>query len=141
MKLCTCNYCGGVFEDKAPNINSEDYPNNLDFEPLIWIRSGAEFDGDKYEEFWGCPKCKEDGFLVDGLNYNALPPIDKIIVNKILYDSDPKYGKDCTEEESAFLKGYIKETILIPGSNDIKRIESIQIHFPLEYAESLDELS
>ena len=51
-----------------------------------------------------------------------------------------KNGIDCTEEESAELKGFLKEFIPLPQSGDVKLIEEIQELFPLEYGESLDEL-
>lgn len=50
-----------------------------------------------------------------------------------------KNGIDCTEEESAELKGFIKEFIPLPQSGDVQLIEEIQELFPLEYGESLDE--
>jgi hypothetical protein len=50
-----------------------------------------------------------------------------------------KNGVDCTEEESAELKGFLKEFIPLPESGDIQIIEEIQELFPIEYGESLDE--
>jgi hypothetical protein len=50
-----------------------------------------------------------------------------------------KNGVDCTEEESAELKGFLKEFIPLPNSGDIQMIEDIQLLFPLEYGEVLDE--
>lgn len=47
---------------------------------------------------------------------------------------------DCTEEESASIKQWIKSTIPIPESGDIQTIEKIQSLFPLEYGEALDEM-
>ena len=51
-----------------------------------------------------------------------------------------KEGIDCTEEESAELKGFIKEQIIQIGTNDIQLIEEIQELFPLEYGEAIDEI-
>ncbi len=51
-----------------------------------------------------------------------------------------KNGVDCTEDESAELKGFLKEFILLPQSGDVQLIEEVQELFPLEYGESLDEL-
>lgn len=50
-----------------------------------------------------------------------------------------KNGVDCTEEESANLKGFLREFIPLPESGDIQIIEEIQELFPLEYGEALDE--
>jgi len=50
-----------------------------------------------------------------------------------------KNGVDCTEEESAELKGFLKEFIPLPESGDIQIIEEIQELFPIEYGEALDE--
>jgi len=51
-----------------------------------------------------------------------------------------KNGIDCTEEESAELKGFLKEFIPLPQSGDVQLIEEVQELFPIEYGESLDEL-
>jgi hypothetical protein len=51
-----------------------------------------------------------------------------------------KNGVDCTEEESAELKGFLKEFIPLPESSDIQMIEDIQLLFPMEYGEALDEM-
>lgn len=50
-------------------------------------------------------------------------------------------GIDCTEEQSAELKGFIKE-FRIPGkeSDDVKLLEEIQLEFPIEYGEACDEM-
>lgn len=50
-----------------------------------------------------------------------------------------KNGVDCTEEESAELKGFLKEFIPLPSSGDIQMIEDIQLLFPMEYGEVLGE--
>jgi len=51
-----------------------------------------------------------------------------------------KNGVDCTEEESAELKGFLKEFIPLPQSGDVQLIEEVQELFPLEYGEALDEM-
>jgi len=51
-----------------------------------------------------------------------------------------KNGIDCSEDESAELKGFLKEFIILPQSGDVQLIEEIQELFPIEYGESLDEL-
>ncbi len=48
-------------------------------------------------------------------------------------------GVDCNEEESAEIKGWLRDTIILPQSSDVDILESIQILFPLEYGEFLDE--
>jgi len=50
-----------------------------------------------------------------------------------------KQGIDCTEAESAEIKGWLKETIILPESGDIQIQEDIQELFPQEYGEYLDE--
>lgn len=50
-----------------------------------------------------------------------------------------KQGVDCTEIESAEIKGFVKETLIQVGTNDVKLIEDIQIHLPIEYGEAIDE--
>ncbi len=58
--------------------------------------------------------------------------VDEIIKRK-------KEGIDCTEIESAEIKGFVKERILLIGSSDIKTFEEIQMLFPNEYGEAIDE--
>ena len=48
-------------------------------------------------------------------------------------------GIDSTEEESAQIKGWLRDTLLQVETGDVKIIEQIQEHFPLEYGEHLDE--
>ena len=50
-----------------------------------------------------------------------------------------KQGVNCTESESAEIKGWLRETIILIGSNDIQIQEDIQLLFPQEYGEYLDE--
>lgn len=50
-----------------------------------------------------------------------------------------KQGIDCTEEESAEIKGWLKETLIQIGTRDIQAQEDIQMYFPIEYGEYLDE--
>ena len=64
MKLCTCNNCGGVFEDMNPSVDQKEYPDKL----RIGVHSLRMF----YEQvnkpetgYWGCPVCCTDGFLQD----------------------------------------------------------------------------
>jgi hypothetical protein len=48
-------------------------------------------------------------------------------------------GIDCTEAESAELKMFLKELVQV-GTGQIQLIEKIQMLFPLEYGEAMDEL-
>ena len=51
-----------------------------------------------------------------------------------------KEGIDCTEDESAELKGYLRDSLKLFGINkDSVSIEIEQL-FPLEYSEFIDEL-
>jgi hypothetical protein len=64
MKLCTCNNCGNVYEDLNGNNDQIEYPDNLNLEPLEYIE-------DHSYSYYGCPKCHDDGNLVDNINRNA----------------------------------------------------------------------
>lgn len=129
MKLCTCNNCGQIFQDPNPGNESENYPDSTHFDSLIKLYA----DVNKPETgYWGCPTCCTDSFLIDNINWPALDDIKKIVVRK-------KLGQDCTEDESAKIKMWLKETIPLIGSSDIDIIEDIQNLFPLEYGEALDE--
>lgn len=128
MKLCTCNHCGKVYEDKNPQSNSVDYPN-IDVAPLIML---YEKPNDVSTGYWGCPVCGTDGYLQDEINWNAMSLIDQLILRK-------KLGGDCTEEESAEIKSYIKEHLVSVNYGDIDVINDIQMLFPLEYGEAINE--
>jgi len=52
--------------------------------------------------------------------------------------SRKKVGLDCNENESAFIKGWLKDTIILTSDGTQQILEDIQIHFPLEYGEYLD---
>jgi len=58
--------------------------------------------------------------------------IQSIVVSK-------KLGGDCTEEQSAEIKGWLKETTPAINSWEILLIEDIQLLFPLEFGEAMDE--
>lgn len=49
-------------------------------------------------------------------------------------------GLDCTEGESAEIKGYIKETFLVVEDGSIEIDEMLQELFPQEWSEAQDEL-
>lgn len=132
MKLCTCNQCGGVYEDMNPQFGAKEYTDYQFIQPLIRIRGEVESDGDRFDEFWACPVCRDDGYLVDDINHNALQRIDSIIFNKVA-------GVDCSEDDSAWIKGWLRDTIIMLESNDIPRLNAIQELFPLEYGEWADE--
>ena len=70
---------------------------------------------------------------------NCLPPSYSVEVRQIKEILDRKIkGTDCTEEESAFIKGFLREHIVEVGEQTL--IAAIQFHFPLEYGEHLDEM-
>lgn len=131
MKLCTCNNCGKVYEDMNPQTDAKEYPELQNIEPIIFID----------DEYWGCPNCMSDGYLQDDINYEALTRIDALILKKKLWEHEPKEtrGEDCTEDDSAFIKGWLRDTIIKPESDDTGRMEDIQRYFPIEYGEHLDE--
>ena len=60
MKLCTCNNCGGVFEDTNPQIGATDYPEEvLKNTEILTLEDHS------------CPVCVVDDYLVDGVNAAA----------------------------------------------------------------------
>ncbi len=50
-----------------------------------------------------------------------------------------KQGLDCSEAESAELKGYIKEYLSNPNFGSTEVAEDIETLFPLEYGEAWEE--
>jgi len=49
-------------------------------------------------------------------------------------------GIDCSESESAEIKGFVKEQVIQVGTGEVQLIGEIQSLFPLEYGEALDEV-
>lgn len=60
------------------------------------------------------------------------------LINEILFDK--QQGIDCTEDESAYIKGWLRETTIRPEDGSQQVLEDIQLLFPLEYGEYLDEM-
>ena len=60
---------------------------------------------------------------------------------KIILDilSRKKDSIDCSEQESAEIKGFLREFIPIPGKGEVEIVDEIQELFPIEYGEVLDE--
>ena len=54
-------------------------------------------------------------------------------------DSNKKVGRDCTEDESAQVKMFLKEYFAEPNSDDEQIIRDIQLYLPCEYGEAVDE--
>jgi len=65
MYICTCNYCGNLWEDTNPDLTvSIDYPEQK-------LESLADHK---------CPECMKDDYLVDNINFLAtgeLPAIHR----------------------------------------------------------------
>jgi len=51
-----------------------------------------------------------------------------------------KAGTDCTEDDSAYIKRWLNDTVINPTYNQSYVIEDIQECFPLEYDEAIDEI-
>jgi len=134
MKLCTCNNCGNIYEDMNPQNGAKEYEPITGIEKLVILHNDPEVElgADSYGGYWGCPVCCTDNYLQDDIILGALARIDALIIQK-------KIGVDCTEDDSAFIKGWLRETVIQPGTKDIQRIEDIQMFFPIEYGEHLDE--
>ena len=58
-------------------------------------------------------------------------------IQKIL--EKKRNGIDCTEQESAEIKGWLTETVIFLQSDDIPTLNEIQELFPLEYGECEEE--
>jgi len=54
-------------------------------------------------------------------------------------DSNHKAGRDCTEDESAQVKMFVKEYLAKPNSDDEQIISDIKAYLPNEYGEAMDE--
>lgn len=51
-----------------------------------------------------------------------------------------KLAQDCSEEESGYLKQWVKKTTIVVGSGDVQMLSAIQMLFPNEYGEALEEM-
>lgn len=100
MKLCTCNNCGGIFEDMNPQVDAKEYPDVPGIEPIV--KMPDEEDDDRYVEYWACPKCLTDGYLKDGLGIADYQP----------ENADP--GEVCTEDDFiSAAKGNLHYAVLL----------------------------
>lgn len=115
VNLCKCNNCSNVLVDNNPQVNSPlfEWPFGVD-ELVLKDNSG-----------WVCPNCNEDGYIVDIPNDRTLA--------KILYNK--QHGIDCTEEESGYIKGYLREFVDVGEQIVISEIQKL---FPIEYMECID---
>lgn len=66
MYVCTCNKCGGIFEDTNPGEHSKEYEEDVTISPLVLAED---------EEGFGhmCPTCGTDAYLVDNVYVGAGP--------------------------------------------------------------------
>lgn len=57
--LCKCNNCGTILFDENPQINAKKHDTKL-INPsnMILIKNDND-------QFWACPKCNTDNFLID----------------------------------------------------------------------------
>jgi rubredoxin len=60
MKLCFCNICENIYEDPNPGADSKEYSDAIPVQSLT-------FQTDEDGDFWGCPECGTDSFLVDNV--------------------------------------------------------------------------
>lgn len=99
MKLCTCNYCGGIFEDMNPLTNAKEYPSDPNILPLIklFVETSKPETG-----YWGCPVCCTDGYLKDGLGITDYNP------------DNAEPGEVCTEDDFIeAAKGNLRYALLL----------------------------
>lgn len=62
--LCRCNHCNGIFIDKNPQTGAKQhdlsaYPGIQELQLFFVELNGP------HPDYWGCPVCCTDGFLVD----------------------------------------------------------------------------
>ena len=56
--MCKCNNCDAILIDRNPQENAPKLPLQGNEEQMEWLE-------DEDGEFWGCPHCKTDGYLMD----------------------------------------------------------------------------
>jgi hypothetical protein len=59
--LCKCNNCDNILIDQNPQINAKEYPLTGEELEMQYIEEDAA--GEK--NYWVCPICLTDGFLID----------------------------------------------------------------------------
>lgn len=72
MFLCTCNNCGGIFEDTNPQSSGPDKSLHYEFKD----ESNRNLYVEGLEDH-NCPTCGNDDCLVDNINYPALNELTK----------------------------------------------------------------
>lgn len=86
MYVCTCNKCGGIFEDLNPGPESKIYEEPITtIKPLLYMQMEEPeevsnvFTEQQLAEIVGktmayaCPECKTDAYLVDNVYLGAGP--------------------------------------------------------------------
>ena len=63
--LCKCNNCDNVLIDQNPQINSFEYELKGDELEMQFFGGGVKDRHGKEENYWGCPICLTDEFLID----------------------------------------------------------------------------
>lgn len=56
--LCKCNNCDTILIDRNPQFDAPELPLQGNEEQMEWLE-------DEDGQFWGCPHCKTDDYLVD----------------------------------------------------------------------------
>ena len=65
--LCKCNNCESVLIDQNPQIGAKEYKlNGNELEMQYFGESGVkDKNGKNNENYWGCPICLTDDYLID----------------------------------------------------------------------------
>lgn len=133
MKLCTCNQCGGIFEDMNPQSGAKEYKDNPDFEPLIKLYENTS---DLSTGYWGCPKCCTDSYLSDTVDAELVEAIYSGI-KWICTDADSnQYGRRLSTYKYEFKEDGRQQAII-----DLEKYSWLEIIDNCEsYYENMDEL-
>lgn len=64
--LCKCSHCGNILIDENPQVEAplydlKDYPQAQEMQKV------SEVIGDPETDYWACPVCLTDGFLIDDI--------------------------------------------------------------------------
>jgi len=113
-------------------------PSALSCNPYDGEENKYTLDSQQYSEAV-CDTCEYVMNLTGNITWLQPTMNHASYVRQIL--SRKKKGEDCTESESAEIKMFVKEHLVQIGNGDVKLIEEIQEHFPLEYGEAIDEIN
>lgn len=64
-QLCACNNCNAIMIDQNPNNQPELDYSHIELSEMELIQEQDDETGNMIENYWGCPNCQTDAYLMD----------------------------------------------------------------------------